>query len=697
MGYPALMSHSPPPAPFGVSNGESSSPASPYSSFNPAAGFQLSPIKGIELAAARIPGAVSLAQGIPSFDTPSVVKEFVRERLLSGACDRYSLTIGLSELREEIALALEKEGLRYDPDHEILATAGSIEGITAAVLSCTQPGDEVILPSPSYVSYQGAVAIARCSARFVALDEDHNFDFQVEEIERALTKKSKAILYASPNNPTGTLFSEAKTRALMQVAERNDLTVIIDEVYKDFYYTDDRHFTPAIMPEARERVIRVCSFSKAFAMTGWRIGFLHTGAERMRDIVKYHDAMVTCAPVVSQYAAIAALRFGEPYLQEFREEFRRRRAYTIDMLDSLSHVLDYQLPRAGYFVFPRLKDTVPLARDSFRLAYDILERARVALVPGVAFGPSGEGHLRISFGREQSDIKEGLHRFAEYLHTVRNPYPSRNEARQTHANSESSASLAATAAHQISALSSHPDHAVPGFFRRTAQRALRLAARFYLRRTRPLVIGIAGVQGKTVAKRTITELLTRERIVRSTILSYNTEIGFPLSVLDLPAPRTWQEKLMLPLRASLRAVSLARCEILVLEYGVAKAGDASLLLSIARPDFLVLTDLAVADPGMDLDQIAAELRRLISAVKTHLLFAADDPRLRSLIDKDQPAHALSPDSIAADSVRCAGTTYACRREAIGRSSRLAIAAAVTLGEMIGLQRTTVQEFLNSQG
>jgi aminotransferase len=188
------------------------------------------------------------------------------------------------------------------------------------------------------------------------------------------------------------------------LAERRGLFLLIDEAYKDFVYTREPYFSPAQLPAARSRVVRVFTFSKAYGMTGWRIGYLHADAHLVREILKVHDALVTCAPVVSQYAALAALEYGQTHIATFRHAFKERRDRTLEYLDALSHIFDYQKPEGAYFVFPRVKDTVRWARDSSRLAADILEKAKVALVPGIAFGPSGEAHLRLNFGREPSDI-----------------------------------------------------------------------------------------------------------------------------------------------------------------------------------------------------------------------------------------------------------------------------------------------------
>lgn len=638
--------------------------------------FQLSPIKAMEIAAAKVPNAISLAQGIPNFSTPAVITDFIQEKIKAGVCDKYSLTNGLAELREELALSLEGDGLRYDPDSEIIVTVGSIEGVTASILACTAPGDEVIIPSPTYASYLGAIHIARCTPRFVPLDEDHNFDFHVEQMASAISKKTKAILYCSPNNPTGTLYSEEKTRAIAALAQQHNLTIIIDEVYKDFYYTTDKHFTPAVIPEARERIIRVCSFSKAFAMTGWRVGFLHGDASRVQQILKFHDAMVSCAPVVSQYGAIAALRFGQPVLEKFRDEYKERRDYTIGMLDQMSHLLDYQTPKATYFAFPRIKDTVPLAHDSNRLAYDILEKVGVALVPGIAFGPSGESHLRITFGRDRDYLMEGMNRLLDYFSASRTRKLSASPLNVT-----------------TSASASHSS--APSWIRSQAKRALALAARLFLRRNRPTIIGIAGTRGKTVFKRTIADLLNRHTTTRASILSYNTEWGLPLSILELLPPRTLRDKIRFPFRVLKKALlDKEKAKLLVLEYGIGAARDGALLRSIANPDWLVISGFISGDANIDAAAVYEGICQLCKdSPKERVLWAADEPPARDLAALLSSDCALELTAISPTAVEVHHEVYPLRREFAGQSAKLAVIAAIMLAHRLGVPKEEIRSYL----
>lgn len=618
----------------------------------------------MELAAAKLPGVISFAQGIPSFPTPAVIKDFVIERIRQGLCDKYSLTTGLGELREEIALSLRAEGLSYDPDSEIIVTVGSIEGITASILAVTSPGDEVIIPSPSYVSYRGSLAIAGCMPRFVELDEDKNFDFHVQRMEEAINRKTSAILICSPNNPTGTHYSEEKTRAVVALAEKHNLTLIIDEVYKDFYYAGEKHFTPASIPQARKRVIRVCSFSKAFAMTGWRVGFIHSDAGQIRRILKFHDAMVTCAPVASQYAAIAALRHGEAALREFREEFRKRRDYTLSMLDKMSVYLDYQLPKATYFVFPRIKDSVPLASDSTKLAYDILERCKVAVVPGVAFGPSGESHIRIMYGREWADLQEGMERLLTYF----------SGSKSAHKQAPPSSTPLAAGAEPAS------------IARQVAAPFIQACARVYLGRTKPLVIGVVGSIGKTVFKRTIAEVLSSAIPTRATSLSYNTDVGLPLAILNLKVPKSAGQKLLFPAKLFSRALCGNFGEkILVVEYGVARLGDALPLLRVVKPDWLVITETSATDPNLEPSTMLGEVKNIASSLSSErVLWYADDAGLRSLDLPLQADLGFSLSDIHERTVNTGKQVYGFRLDYVGKSAQLALVAATKLAERLGL-------------
>ncbi len=638
-------------------------------------GVTLSPIKDVELQASRLPGVVSLAQGIPSFDTPEPIKRAAAQRMAEGACARYSVSPGLPELREAIAEALERDGMRYDPEREILVTVGAIEAIAATLLANIDAGDEVLVVSPTYASYLPAIRIAGGVPRWVPLDEDANFDLDPHAIAAAVSRRTRALLLCNPNNPTGTIFSRQQTLRMLRVAAAHDLLVITDEVYKDFVYTDERIFSAAQEATARERVIRVCSFSKAYGMTGWRVGFLHGAAERVADILTVHDALVTCAPVVSQYAALAALAHDD-CVAEFRAEFRRRRDHVLERLDALSHVVDYQKPNASYFVFPRIKDTVRHARDSRRLAAELLEQARVALVPGIAFGPSGEAHLRLCYARPAADIDLAFDRLDAFFAGR----PLRGVA--VHPASVSGA-IAAPAARR------------PQGWRRHGLTLLRHLARARLRRQRPKIVAITGSQGKTALKRTLSELLAGRFRVRANPLSYNTDVGLPLAVLGLELDTRRPGDLARGVAQALWSAYGAReaLDVMVLELGVRRAGDMAAHLEIVQPDVVIVTPVA-ASYRDDLDAVEtlrdeiALLCRDATARRASVLLCADDPMLAALAADVPGAIAFSAAAISRDAaglhMRLDDLTIPVGRDSVGAGGHRALIAAAHAARALGM-------------
>ncbi|MFA5954506.1 MAG: pyridoxal phosphate-dependent aminotransferase [Patescibacteria group bacterium] len=376
---------------------------------------ELSKIKQIELLASARPDTVSLAQGIPSFDTPDEVKRFAIRAIEDGRVAKYSLAPGLIELREAIEESLIKDSMHYDSEEEIIVTAGSIEAISATMLALLQSGDEVILFSPSYVSYRQSILLAKAKPVYVPLDEEHEWSINFEALLAALTSNTRVILICNPNNPTGSIFKKDDLLKIAQIAESRNLFVVLDEVYKDFIYDNRTFYSLATESKYRDRVIRVYSFSKAYAMTGWRIGYLHTSKELARRILAVHDGLVTCAPVVSQYAALGALTLPAASWQVYLGEYKARRDLLASYLDKIVG-LTYTMPTASYFFFPKInRNVVNNYADSETFALQMLSIAGVATVPGSAFGPSGEDHLRLSFGRDRETISKGMERMMTFF------------------------------------------------------------------------------------------------------------------------------------------------------------------------------------------------------------------------------------------------------------------------------------------
>lgn len=643
--------------------------------------LELSPIKAIELEAAQMPDVVSLAQGIPSFDTPARIKNYVKQKLDEGSCAKYSLSPGLPALRELISEHLRAEGMQYDPESEIIVTCGSIEAIAASLLALVPPGSEVLVTSPTYTSYNNAIRLAGATPRFVPLVEDLGFDLDPDLLARSFTRKTKAVLIAQPNNPTGTIFPRTTIQVLLQLAEQHGAIVISDEVYKEFVYAAEPVTSPAAFVAHRERTVRVCSFSKAYAMTGWRVGFVHCDRRLATRILRVHDALVTCAPVISQYAAMAALEHAETLVAPFREQFRARRERMIEQLDALPEIFDYQKPDAAYFVFPRVKDTVPLARDSRALAHALLHTARVAVVPGVAFGPTGEGHLRLCFARDLADIDLAFERMRRFFRLPASPPRSRQQPTTQASSSEASTK--------------------PSWRRRLATEVFSQLARFSLRRYRPVVIGIAGGRGKTVAKRVVFEALSPYLHVRTNPLSYNTEIGLPLAVLgirlDTHEPRALAKSLLQALYRSLRP---ERSAVLVLEYGLRQPGDARRLLRIVEPDILVLTPTtgttAYDDPSSN--TLRDELTVLVQAAreKGAPIVACENDSFSSALGLPSTTHLVpsyssnGPHGETTATVN--GTEIPLRREFVGESELYALRAALVVAHLLHVPMEHIQRF-----
>jgi len=374
--------------------------------------LQLSVIKQIELRASKFPDVISLAQGIPNFDTPLCIKRRAEKAMEDGFTAKYSLSPGMPELRELIEISLAKENMFYDWEKEILVTNGSIEAISASILAITNPGDEIIIPEPTYTSYREVIFMSGCKPVFVPLDEDKGWAFEIEKYKEAITPKTKAIFYCNPNNPTGTIYTKEQLLGLSKLALENNLFLVSDEVYKDFIFDNSKIFSLAELSELRKKVIRIFSFSKVMAMTGWRVGYIHSDEENIKEIIKIHDCLTTCAPVVSQYAAMGGLEMAEKGINYFINEYKKRRDLICSRLDNLKEIFQYVKPNGAYYVFPKI---LLSKNNSWDFSIELLEKCGVAVVPGVAFGPNGEGHIRLSFGRSEYDINKAFDRLDKYF------------------------------------------------------------------------------------------------------------------------------------------------------------------------------------------------------------------------------------------------------------------------------------------
>ena len=349
----------------------------------------------------------------PTSDTPIHIKEAAIAAIENGLAGGYSETSGLSKLREEIVKKLKRDN-NIDADvSQIIVTVGAIEGLSATVMALIDPGDEAILPSPTYSTHIRQVVIASGKPVFVPTIEEEGFTLDIEGIKNAITPKTKAIVYCSPSNPTGTVFSEDELHQLAKVAIDNNLMVITDEAYEYFTYDGHRHFSIGSIPEMKKNVVSCFTFTKTYAMTGWRIGYLHAAEELIPQIGKAHIPLAICAPVVSQYAALAALQGSNECVEKFREHYLSTRNLMCERLDKLNSVFEYKKPGGSYLMFPKI--IAEEGKDSAIFCKKLLREAKVSTTPGIAFGPTGEGHLRLSFCVPDDMINKAFDRMEAYF------------------------------------------------------------------------------------------------------------------------------------------------------------------------------------------------------------------------------------------------------------------------------------------
>jgi aminotransferase len=349
----------------------------------------------------------------PTSGTPDHINRAAIQAIEQGLTGGYSPSEGLAKLRQEIVVKLQRDNQIEATISQVLVTVGAIEGLAAAVMAAIDPGDEVILPSPTYSTHIRQVQMASGVPVLVPLLEDEGFALDTKAIQEAITPKTRAILFCTPSNPTGTVFAEPALRELARLALAHDLTIITDEAYEYFVFDDHKHFSLASMPEMARHVISCFTFTKTYAMTGWRIGYLHAHADWISQIKKAHIPFAICAPVVSQYAALAALRGPQACVKEFRRHYRTTRDLMCQRLDALPELFYYQRPGGSYLMFPRI--LVKEGKDSTSFCKRLLREAHVSTTPGVAFGPTGESHMRLSFCVPEETINKAFDRLERFI------------------------------------------------------------------------------------------------------------------------------------------------------------------------------------------------------------------------------------------------------------------------------------------
>ncbi len=361
--------------------------------------------------------AISLGVGEPDFDTPWHIRDEGIYSLEKGRTF-YTSNAGLKELKEEIArYCKRKYQLTYDAAQEVLVTVGGSEAIDIAMRAMLDPGDEVLIPQPSFVCYPPCAVLANGVPVILELQAGHDFRLTAEQVEAAITPRTKLLVLPFPNNPTGSILEREDLEAIADVVIRHDLYVLSDEIYAELTYGERSHISIASLPGMRERTIVINGFSKAFAMTGWRLGYACGPKRILEQMLKIHQFAIMCAPTLSQYAAVEALRNGDEDVSRMRKEYDGRRRYLLHRFREMG--LECFEPYGAFYMFPCIKE---FGMTSEAFAERLLESEKVAVVPGTAFGLGGEGFLRVSYAYSLEDLKKALERIERFIRKLRNEH-----------------------------------------------------------------------------------------------------------------------------------------------------------------------------------------------------------------------------------------------------------------------------------
>ncbi len=354
--------------------------------------------------------AISLGVGEPDFDTPWHIREEGIYSLEKGRTF-YTANAGLKELRVGIAGYLQRRcSVSYDPDKEILVTVGGSEAIDIAMRAMLDPGDEVLVPQPSFVSYVPCAVLAGGVAVPIELEEKDEFRLTPEKLLEKITPKTKILVLPFPNNPTGAIMTREDLEPIAEIVKERDLFVISDEIYSELTYGGEDHVSIASLPGMRERTVLINGFSKAFAMTGWRLGYVCAPETILKQLLKIHQFAIMCAPTTSQYAAIDAINNSDEDVAKMRESYDQRRRYLLHAFEEMN--LACFEPLGAFYMFPSIK-RFGMTSDEF--ATRLLREEKVAVVPGTAFGDSGEGYLRVSYAYSLKSLKEALGRINRFV------------------------------------------------------------------------------------------------------------------------------------------------------------------------------------------------------------------------------------------------------------------------------------------
>jgi aminotransferase len=359
--------------------------------------------------AAGMEGVISLGVGEPDFVTSWSAREAAILSLEHGFTS-YTANAGLLELRNEVSSYMKKQfQVDYNPKSEIIITVGASQALDIALRAILDPGDEVIVIEPNFVSYAPLVSLAGGKPVAVQATEEYDFKIQTHQLEKAITDRTKAIMLCSPNNPTGTMLNEKELTELAAFIEKHDLLVLSDEIYAELAY-DEAYVSFAAIEGMRHRTLLINGFSKGFAMTGWRLGFVCANEELTAAMLKIHQYAMMCAPTMAQYAALEALKSGREDVEDMKKSYRRRRNYFVQSLNDIG--LSCHIPGGAFYAFPSIVST---GLSSEQFAEQLLIEEKVAVVPGNVFGSSGEGHIRCSYASSMEHLQEAVKRIKRFV------------------------------------------------------------------------------------------------------------------------------------------------------------------------------------------------------------------------------------------------------------------------------------------
>jgi aminotransferase len=357
--------------------------------------------------------AISLGIGEPDFVTPWNIVEAGIYSLEKGHT-HYSANAGFSELRKEICNSLMKKyGLKYDYNEEVIVTVGGSEGIDLALRALTGPGDEVIIPEPSFVAYKGCTAFTGAKAKVINLRQEDEFKLTPKLLEEALTPRTKVVIVPFPNNPTGAIMTREELKDIVDILKDRDVIILSDEIYSELTY-EREHVSIASFPEVKDKTIVINGFSKAYAMTGWRLGYVCGNKILIEAMKKIHQYAIMCAPTTAQYAAIEALKNGDASVEEMVDEYNRRRRVIVSSFKEMG--LECFEPLGAFYVFPSIKAT-GLTSDEF--CEKLLQQEKVLVIPGNAFGECGEGFVRVCYSSSMENILEAMKRMERFIKQLR--------------------------------------------------------------------------------------------------------------------------------------------------------------------------------------------------------------------------------------------------------------------------------------